>query len=124
MLEWADSEVSLPALRRKTAEHFHGKRTPPPLHLSAPTFCIPSAFSEPVRGADLCGWHQWPPHHWCLPVESGHWEAWRRSGRGAAWVRVVILTTPPPPPPYLSGCCRLAVTATKGHSSHPVALST
>ena len=48
----------------------------------------------------------------------------RKSGRGAAWVRVVILTTPPPLPPYLSGCCRLAVTATKGHSSRPVALST
>ena len=77
MLEWADAEVSLPALRRKTAEHFHGKRTPAPLHLSVPTFCISSAFSEPVRGADLCGWHQWPPHHWCLPVESGHREAWQ-----------------------------------------------
>lgn len=25
VLEWADSEVSLQALRRKTAEHFHGK---------------------------------------------------------------------------------------------------
>lgn len=39
---------------------------------------------------------------------------------------MVILTTPPPPlpPPHLSGCCWLAVTATKGHSSHPVALST
>lgn len=27
VLEWADSEVSLQALRRKTAERFHGKRT-------------------------------------------------------------------------------------------------
>lgn len=25
MLEWADSEVTLQALRRKTAEHFHGE---------------------------------------------------------------------------------------------------
>lgn len=44
-------EVSLQVLRRKTAEHFHGKRTaggqapgPPPLPLFCTAFCIPSAF--------------------------------------------------------------------------------
>lgn len=84
VLEWADSEVSLQALRRKTAEHFHGKRTaggqapgppasPALLHLLSVFLLL----SEPVQGADLCGWHQWPPHPWCLPVDSGHWEAWQ-----------------------------------------------
>ena len=51
VLEWADSEVSLQALRRKTAEHFHGKRTaggqapshPCPSMSSTPTLRIPSA---------------------------------------------------------------------------------
>nr|XP_020743514.1 probable RNA-binding protein 19 isoform X2 [Odocoileus virginianus texanus] len=44
VLEWADSEVSVQALRRKTAEHFH------------------------VGSADLCRWHRWPPHPWCFSV--------------------------------------------------------
>lgn len=39
VLEWADSEVSLQALRRKTAEHFHGK----------------TGGAAPCREARLCG---------------------------------------------------------------------
>ena len=133
VLEWADSEVSLQALRRKTAEHFHGKRTaggqapshPCPSMSSTPTLRIPSASPSQwgvLTSADgIGGLHT----RGVSPSSPVIGRPGRKSGRGGAWIRVVILTTAPPPlpPPFLSGCCRLAVTATKGHSSRPVALS-
>ena len=52
VLEWADSEVSLPALRRKTAERFHGKRAGAPegtaLALAGTGRAGPRAAGHPV----------------------------------------------------------------------------
>lgn len=134
VLEWADSEVSLQALRRKTAEHFHGKRTaggqapgppasPSLLHLLSVFLRLSLSRCRALTSAGgISGLHTLG----VCPSTPVIGRPGRKSGRGGAWVRVVILTTPPPPlpPPHLSGCCWLAVTATKGHSSRPVALST
>lgn len=107
VLEWADSEVSLQALRRKTAEHFHGKRTavrrpgwggrvPGP-----PSVSFTSTLRHPY--ASLCHWEVLARVggigglHALLVSQSSQviGRPGRISGRGTAWVRVVI---PPPPP--------------------------
>lgn len=96
VLEWADSEVTLQALRRKTAEHFHGK-TGGDAERAALDWTSPGGQGAlflvvPFR----------------LPVGSGHWEAWqeigetRRVGQGVdpprlppCWVAAGWLTLPP-----------------------------
>lgn len=133
VLEWADSEVTLQALRRKTAEHFHGKsdgtckehvplwadcrarRGAPPLSLHIGS--RPPSLSL-RQGADPRGWHQ-GLHD--LSVSQSNWVIGRpgkKLGRGGgAWGH-----SGNPHPHLLS--CLLGDTATKGHSSNPVALST
>lgn len=50
MLEWADTEESVEALRRKTAEHFHGESTVCPLQKFV-TVC--SDLTGPLRFGEL-----------------------------------------------------------------------
>lgn len=75
VLEWADAEVTLQALRRKTAEHFHGKL---PWADGDPSSSLP----RPVLGGWPSGRNPWPQ------VGSAPCEAWpevrerRRVGQG------------------------------------------
>lgn len=61
VLEWADSEVTLQALRRKTAEHFHGKTGGDAKRTALDRTGQRGRLSRPVRGALVPLWtHQWP----------------------------------------------------------------
>lgn len=97
VLEWADSEVTLQALRRKTAEHFHGK-TGGDAERTALDWTRPGG-----QGALL-----FLVVPFRLLVGSGHRKAWqeigetRRVGQGVdpprlppCWVAAGCLTLPP-----------------------------
>lgn len=90
VLEWADfrGRACRPCGARR--RHFHGKRTAGARRLVprlSALLHLLSVFmlSEPVQGTDLCGWHQWPPHPWCLPCPVLGGLAGVRKGPGSGW---------------------------------------
>lgn len=133
VLEWADSEVSLQTLRRKTAEHFHGKRTavcwpgcggqvPGPPSVSF-TSTLRHPYTSPCQWEVLTRVGGIGGLHTLLVSQSSQviGRPGRISGRGTAWVRVV---TPPPPslPAWLlpAGChCPQRPQLTSSGSLHP-----
>lgn len=97
VLEWADSEVTLQALRRKTAEHFHGKTGGDAER---------TALDRTISGRQGALVFLVMPFQ--LLVGPGHWEAWqeigetRSVGQGVyppclppCWVAAGWLTLPP-----------------------------
>lgn len=117
VLEWADSEVTLQALRRKTAEHFHGKsgapRGPPcrPVRAPPPALHVCPPPSPPLLHAgrlscvdSISDLHAFPASS---PVRSLGGLAGNQGEEGSR-VRVLISL-----PPFLPSCHQPADTATR-----------
>lgn len=90
VLEWADSEVTLQALRRKTAERFHGKS-------GGAAGTAPAGLGAGHRAATGGrGWGHREPQALWVPGRVTRGRPGRTAGRGGEWARGFIAPTPFP----------------------------